>query len=333
MKNKHWLTNSIPFALGFVMLFVAFTNSQSANALFEDFDQDGLSNEEEAVLGTDPYVADTDGDGYGDYTEVSGGYDPLKPAPGDKIIAEKSDSQSNIEKKSTTNEEDSNYEIPSNNNLTQKAAAQLAGLASEATTGGEEITLDSIESLVSGALDEASEPIMLPEVSGEDIRILDVDYEDMSDEERTEREREDAVEYLSAVAYIIVSSVPQRISFDSQENFSSVAEGEVMRMISGFSQGNLTYIREWADRGEQILEDMYEVEVPRELVDIHKRGIQIAQYAIELEGDVDIRSDDPIGSIAAMSQAQGFLMLVADYQDDVFSELESLGIEELPIDL
>ena len=29
---------------------------------------------------------DTDGDGYGDGIEVESGYDPLKPAPGDKVI-------------------------------------------------------------------------------------------------------------------------------------------------------------------------------------------------------------------------------------------------------
>lgn len=35
-----------------------------------DIDGDGLSNDEEAVLGTDPYLADTDGDGLSDYDEV-----------------------------------------------------------------------------------------------------------------------------------------------------------------------------------------------------------------------------------------------------------------------
>ncbi len=46
-----------------------------------DTDQDGLSDLDEMTLyGTDPYVADTDGDGYGDGVEAEGGYDPLTNA-------------------------------------------------------------------------------------------------------------------------------------------------------------------------------------------------------------------------------------------------------------
>ena len=45
----------------------------------EDNDQDGLSNFEEHLLGTDPDNKDTDGDGYNDYQELKAGYDPLQP--------------------------------------------------------------------------------------------------------------------------------------------------------------------------------------------------------------------------------------------------------------
>lgn len=43
-----------------------------------DYDEDGLSDDEEKKIGTDPTKKDTDGDGYSDEKEVSGGYDPLK---------------------------------------------------------------------------------------------------------------------------------------------------------------------------------------------------------------------------------------------------------------
>jgi len=41
-----------------------------------DSDNDGLYDEEEAALGTDSNLADSDGDGYSDKTELDGGYNP-----------------------------------------------------------------------------------------------------------------------------------------------------------------------------------------------------------------------------------------------------------------
>ncbi|MDO8617899.1 MAG: calcium-binding protein [Candidatus Uhrbacteria bacterium] len=42
-----------------------------------DSDQDGLTDEQELKLGTDPHNPDTDGDGYPDGEEVQKGYNPL----------------------------------------------------------------------------------------------------------------------------------------------------------------------------------------------------------------------------------------------------------------
>jgi|GEM_PF-1559142 len=55
-----------------------------------DSDQDGISDEDEKRIGTDPNSADTDKDGYMDGDEVKNGYDPLKSAKDgpDKIVFE-----------------------------------------------------------------------------------------------------------------------------------------------------------------------------------------------------------------------------------------------------
>ena len=42
-----------------------------------DFDQDKLKNAEEIVLGSNPCIGDTDGDGFTDYAEFWVGTDPV----------------------------------------------------------------------------------------------------------------------------------------------------------------------------------------------------------------------------------------------------------------
>lgn len=58
------------------------SNASSASNAPLDSDGDGLSDEEERALGTDPLLRDTDGDGVTDFEEVQQGTDPLAaPAP------------------------------------------------------------------------------------------------------------------------------------------------------------------------------------------------------------------------------------------------------------
>ena len=49
-----------------------------------DSDRDGVSNDEEKQLGSNPNNPDTDGDGFMDGDEIKNGFDPLKFSPGDK---------------------------------------------------------------------------------------------------------------------------------------------------------------------------------------------------------------------------------------------------------
>lgn len=64
------------FALLFLVLCL-FSAHQVLAAEIVDSDHDGLSDELELKLGTDPQNPDTDGDGYTDGEEVANGYNPL----------------------------------------------------------------------------------------------------------------------------------------------------------------------------------------------------------------------------------------------------------------
>jgi hypothetical protein len=318
---------SITFFLSLVLLFSSYTYSKSAENIFEDFDQDGLSNAEEHIWGTDPYNPDTDGDGYSDYAEIKSGYDPLKSAPGDKIISQETFSE--------REKEDSLLMIEQENslNITQKTAAQIAGMVEGASSEGKEITLESIEALVNDAISESNDPIELPEIEEGEIRVLKQDYSQLSEEVRKNKEKEDSVKYLSSLAYVIASTSPQQTRLDSGDIFAEMLEKEISQAIGGFSQGSFNQIESWIARGKESLEMMEEIEVPENMLDIHKKGLQIAKYALSLESISHPNIEDPIGNIAILSRAQGLLVLMGTYQEEVMETIESIGVQEIPLEL
>jgi len=61
------------------------TEEQKTQELIKDSDNDGISDEEEIRLGTNPLLVDSDGDGFLDSTEIRLGFDPLNPSPAAKI--------------------------------------------------------------------------------------------------------------------------------------------------------------------------------------------------------------------------------------------------------
>ncbi|MCX6766708.1 MAG: thrombospondin type 3 repeat-containing protein [Candidatus Moranbacteria bacterium] len=68
--------------------FFAMADNKTSGSVFLDSDQDGLTDQQEKLIGTDPHNPDTDNDGYFDGEEEKSCYNPMKPAPGDKLTAD-----------------------------------------------------------------------------------------------------------------------------------------------------------------------------------------------------------------------------------------------------
>lgn len=75
------MTRLLPLLLLAPLSFLACSDSddEEDEQVSDDIDGDGLSNDEEAALGTDPESADSDGDGWSDKEEADLGTDPLDP--------------------------------------------------------------------------------------------------------------------------------------------------------------------------------------------------------------------------------------------------------------
>lgn len=289
--------------------------------IFVDSDQDGLSNEEERLYKTDPQKRDTDGDSYSDGVEVRSGYDPLKPAPGDKIFAASNDTN-NPEGSSSGNSE---------TNLTEGLSKQIATVINEKATKGEDISLEELDARVNELLSGKGAEVVLPPIDIKGLKIKNPVSKNLSEKDRLEKEKEQSVKYLTAMAYIFANNAPQK--FTTEEEMASslnILSGQVMASLSGNNKEIITIL---ADNGRETLKQVKDVEVPEHLLPLHIKAMQLAEYAISLEEEVKANEADPLSEIADMMKIQSLLGASIGYVAEVEEKMRQYGITDLPVQL
>ncbi len=301
---------------GYSISIMATDNSSQDNIVL-DSDLDGASDEEELKYGTDPQNPDSDGDGYSDGAEIQSGYDPLKPAPGDKLT----DETANTAEKITTTDTTANG---TTGNLTEEVSGQIASMIanSEGETGG--VSIDKINTLIEESIQSKITFSQLPQIDESKIKILPQNYAEFSEEKQARKKKEDNEAYLSSIFYILSNNLPHSIA--SEDEISSFSD-EIIAKIPMLSTGNgMDYFEDLAEKGAGMITELYELEVPQDMFEIHVEALQLATYAISLKDKVNIDQSDPLASIVSLSEAENLLMLATDYLDRVEGKLSELGL-------
>lgn len=305
------------FFIGFGIFSSAKENTTSDRNVFFDTDQDGLSNEEEIAYGTDPDNPDSDHDSYTDGTEVKSGYNPLMPAPGDKIIQQASARASgNV----------------ASGNLTKQMSEDLVELLNQQQSEDGDVTIDDVNALIEKTVTEKIRFEDLPSIDPKTITIKKQNYKNLSKEKRAEREKEDAIEYLTTLSYILATNMPQKIS--SEEDIAQLiatAVTDLENITSNHTRA--AYLVSLAEKGKDILGQLADLDVPENLVDVHIKGMQMAQYAINLKAVIAQDDNDPLNTIVVLSKVQGLLSLSMDFGKEIGDRFALLGITEIPLDL
>lgn len=305
-------------------LFVFAGDSISTKNIFQDSDQDGLSNDEEKLYGTNPSVKDSDGDGYGDGVEVESGYNPLKPAPGDKIVKEISNNNSSSDQFSAT------QNAPEN--LTEKVSEEIANIIKNSGQGGDKVSMEDVDEAVQKVLGEANdEEAVLPEVNIEDIKIKKGPSKSLSEEKRKKQERDDALEYLTVMAYIMANNSPRE--FKTEDDLSNMLTNLAKDSITELTSGNIGLLNQLSKHGEKIMEELKDIEVPEKMLDTHIKALKMAKYSIQLKEELNATQNDPMGQIAVLAKAQGFLGSATELVDEINKKLVDLDIKGVPLNL
>ena len=305
------------FSTGF---FVFADDTSNGKNIFQDSDQDGISNDEEKLYGTDAQKKDTDGDGYSDGVEVESGYDPLKPAPGDRLVKANPES-------GTSGGRETNGEA----NLTEQVSQEIVSVLNDSATDEGEVTMEDLNASVEKILSGESEEIALPEINLDEIKTKKSPSKSLKEDERKEKIRKDAMEYLTVMSYIFANNTPK--SFSNENELSSILNATSTESIVALASGNAQYINGLSERGEKMLHEIRDVEVPEDMLDVHVKALKLAQYATELKSEVNPDGTDPLGQIATFSKIQGLLGVAATFSEETHQKLVELNIDIIPLDL
>jgi len=295
-------------------VFAVAQDKDASQNIFSDSDQDGLSDTEEMTYGTDPNNPDTDGDSYSDGVEVRGGYNPLKPAPGDKLVPE-TPSTEILAIEDSGNEE---------KNLTQELAKKASLLSQNSENG--EASLDSIQAMVTDLISSEVDETTLPEISADEIKIKKQNYSNLSEEKAKEKRKEDFIDYAVSTFYILSSNSP--IPITSSMDVSKTTKSLFKNLSSAAVSSNFSSFEKYSESGEKMLEQLKEVEVPEEMVETHKKGLQFAKYSITLQDLIKPNPKDPISELVNLTKAQGLLESLSGFLDEVEQKVSEYDLLE-----
>lgn len=320
IKIKHLKQFLLIVVCVFLASFNYLTYAETTNATSEvcdkvnDSDCDGLTNSEEKLYGTNPELADTDGDGYSDGVEIKSGYDPLIAAPGDRVATIDNissigtDSQAAINTNSTTS-------------LTDTFSQSIAAFIQ--SKGGQAITTDDVNTFVNTQLSDvmsAADNTNLPEIDTSKIKILKQDYATLSATDKKQKLSDDALKYLQQMAYLLINNSPtQLLTADDFSAFQETFFSNLSNLSDG-SPASLEYFSDLGNRLEIFLNQAQDVEVPETMLSLHIKFLRINKGLLSLRSSDDnsLMFSDSLGKVLILSKISAYVNLYSDFFQNDF---------------
>ncbi len=328
--TKIQLTTFVLVVILVSISLLSFSKNATGQSIFQDFDGDGLSDSEEISFGTDPYNPDTDGDSYGDGVEVSSGFDPLIKAPGDKIVKEKKIEIS-----------DARNLVPSQGNITHKVAANvMSRLADMEESGVGGMGVDEFSDITENIYSANVAELIFEQATEDEIIIKEQDYDNLSKKERTLKEKSDIAEYISALAYILTTHMPDDgIAGGSIEESMVNILSSTSMVYSGLNsnfidEGLIDQLEKVASGIASAKDQIMEIAVPKQMIDIHLRTLTLTKKAEAIyERKNYKKKDDALAVITDLIMFEKLLGSANELLTDLEEQLNTYDISEEDLNL
>lgn len=291
--------------------------STTGNSVILDSDQDGLTDAEEKLYGTDPHSPDTDGDGYSDGAEVKAGYNPLKPAPGDKLPDNQTASQNQNATPSST---DISNQAKNSSNITQALAKKISALAKNSNNS--EVSNDQIDQLTNEILDSQNTSLELPKIDPKTVLVKKQNY---PKNQADAKKKEDFVNYISTILYIMAINSPTPIT--SATDATSAITQTAKQVLLSISTQNSSSLDSLSQSGSAMLKQIQEVEVPADQVDLHIKALQYATYAQNLKDMLKSDPSDPLSNLANYSKIAAFVESLSSFATEAQTETDKYSVD------
>lgn len=209
--------------------------------------------------------------------------------------------------------------------LTDQMAEKITELTDQTDNSqDQDVSLQQIQDLVSQALNTNIDQSDLPTVNKDDIKILKQNYGKLSASDATARKKQDFLNYLVAVYYIISSNSPTPLT--SNQNITTVSAQITNDVFAAIDSGNTQTLDELGKSGDKMLSQLKDVQVPEDEVDMHIKAMTYALYAKNLEKYITPNADDPLGTIANFSKVEGYISNLADFSQEVGDKMTQYNV-------
>lgn len=256
-----------------------------------DYDHDGLSNTDEAYWNTDPFKADTDGDGFLDGEEVLSKHDPMDSGPEDSF-----------EEKS---------KIFTSNFTKGLSGLVVAGLAAgDLKRSADDKTFDdAVEKISLAAIYDALDVLENISLKDENFNIVEATLENQQN-------------YVNKVSEITEDGLI-KIFFGQPEEISRFFINTADEPPEYYEIKIKNAFLDHASKFQKGYDSLYEYPVPKNWIDTHKEGLLLLKKLEMHYRSIALSSDDPLKMMVVLGNLQTIYIETQPFLEKMTRQIKS----------